>query len=420
MATKPLIGWLIYDWASNAYAAVILTFVFPAYFAQQIVQDPARGTQLWGQTLGIGELLVALFAPFLGAIADQMGRSKLWIGFFTAVSVAATALLWFAEPSPGHTQRALLLVVIGLLGIEFATIFYNAMLPRLAQPERLGRWSGWAWSAGYGGGLGCLLAVLFLLVRENPWLALDRESYEHVRAGFVLASLWYAVFALPLFWMTPDTPLQKPLRSALVDGLRQLKETVRSLRRYGGIIRFLIARIIYIDGLGTLFVFGGIYAAGTFNMKEQEVLVFGIVLNISAGLGALAFAWIDDWIGGKRTILISLAGLIVSGSLLLLVDSEALFWTLGVVLGLFVGPVQAASRSFLARIAPGDLRNQFFGFYAFSGKATSFAGPLLVAWLTGFSGSQRIGMSVIIVYFFIGFVLMLRVPDEQAAVGAGK
>jgi MFS transporter, UMF1 family len=409
---KPLIAWAIYDWASSSFATVILTFVFAAYFTQHVATDATAGTALWGTALGIGGLFVALIAPVLGAAADQMGRSKPWIALFTAVCVLATALLWFIEPTPNYTVPALVLVVVGMLGSEFAVVFYNAMLPRLAQPDRLGRWSGWAWSAGYGGGLACLIVALLLFVRDNPLLPLDRDSYEHVRATCLLAAAWYLVFALPLLCMAPESGAQKHLRRALQDGVQQLRGTFRSLKQYRGIIRFLIARMIYIDGLGTVFAFGGVYAAGTFGMDEHEILAFGIALNASAGLGALAFAWVDDWIGGKRTIMISLFGLIVFGACLLLIESRLFFWILGLCLGLFVGPAQAASRSFMARIAPEEIRNEAFGFYALSGKATSFAGPLLVGWLTGYSGSQRIGMSVIIILFIIGALVMRPLPTD--------
>jgi UMF1 family MFS transporter len=178
------------------------------------------------------------------------------------------------------------------------------------------------------------------------------------------------------------------------------------------IVRFLIARMVYIDGLGTLFVFGGVYAAGTFAMTEVQILMFGIALNVTAGLGAAGFAWIDDWFGSKRTILLALAGLIAFGTLILLVESRTAFWTLGLALGVFVGPVQAASRSYLARAAPAELRNQMFGLYALSGKATAFLGPLLVGWITYWAESQRIGMATIVVLFALGFLLMLFVPRE--------
>jgi len=176
--------------------------------------------------------------------------------------------------------------------------------------------------------------------------------------------------------------------------------------------------MLYSDGLATVFAFGGVYAAGTFPMSEQEVLLFGIALSATAGLGAAGFAWVDDWIGGKRTILLSLAGLIISATLILLVEASALFWACGLLLGVFVGPVQAASRSLLARLAPESLQNQMFGLYALSGKATAFLGPLLVGWVTYWAGSQRVGMGTILGFFVVGFVLMLRVPAaEKRAIG---
>ena len=189
---------------------------------------------------------------------------------------------------------------------------------------------------------------------------------------------------------------------------------IRTIRSYAPIMRFLIAYMLYANGLGTLFVFGGIYAAATFGMSQEMVLLFGIALNVTAGLGAFAFGWIDDRIGSKATILVSLVGLIVPGILVLLVDSAVLFWALGMVLGLFIGPAQAAGRSLMARVAPDELQNQMFGLFALSGKATAFVGPIVVGWVTYWSGSQRIGMSTIVVFFVLGFLLMLTVPANPA------
>lgn len=405
-------SWAFYDWANNAYATVIQTFVFAAYFTRQVAENETVGSAQWGNTIGTAGLIVAVCGPILGAIADQSGRRKPWIAAFTLLCVMATALLWFVKPSPDYVVLALLLVWLGTLGSEFAMIFYNAMLGTLAKRERLGRWSGWGWSMGYVGGLLCLVIALFAFVRaDDPWLGLDRQAAEHVRATFVFAAGWYLLFALPLLLITPDTRgTGKRLRQMVHDGLGQLRESIRQVRRYAHILRFLIARIFYTDGLATLFAFGGVYAAGTFDMTEQEVLTFGIVLNVAAGLGAAAFAWVDDWIGSKRTILLSLLNLITWGTLILLVESRPAFWVLGMLLGIFVGPVQAASRSFLSRAAPESLRNQMFGLYALSGKATAFMGPLLVGWVTYWAASQRIGMAVIIGYFVIGFMLMMTVP----------
>jgi UMF1 family MFS transporter len=262
--------------------------------------------------------------------------------------------------------------------------------------------------------LACLLVSLLAFVREDAWFELDRQEALHVRATFVFVAAWYAVFALPLFVLTPDEPSRsRRLVQAVRDGVRQIVDTIRNLRGYLTIVRFLVARMIYIDGLATIFAFGGVYAAGTFDMTEQEVLLFGIALNVSAGLGALLFSWVDDWVGSRRTILVSLAGVILPGTAMLLVTSARLFWVLGILLGVFVGPVQAASRSYLARTAPDNMRNEMFGLYALSGKATAFVGPLAVGGLTYLTGSQRAGMSVIFVLLAVGAVLTWTLPPAQ-------
>lgn len=421
---QALFSWAMYDWANSAFATLIQTFVFAAYFTRSVAENEMVGTAQWGNIVGVAGLLVAVGGPILGAIADQNGSRKPWLLSFTLLCVIATGLLWLVEPTPDDVWLALWLVGVGTLGAEFATVFYNAMLPGLAGSHYIGRWSGWAWSLGYVGGLACLGIALLGFVGDQAWLTLPRESAEHVRATFLLTAGWYLVFSLPLFLLTPDEPPKgKRLTQAAVEGIRQLRDSLRNVRRYGNIVRFLIARMIYIDGLATLFAFGGVYAAGTFGMTAQQVLLFGILLNVTAGLGAAAFAWIDDWIGSKKTILIALTGLIVSGTIVLLVESHKAFWLTGMMLGIFVGPVQAASRSFLGRAAPLALRTEMFGLFAFSGKATAFAGPLLVGWITYMTGSQRIGMSTIVVFFLVGLLLMLTVsaarPNESDSPAQG-
>ena len=376
MRNPGLAAWALYDWANSAFPTIILTFVFASYFTRQVAPNETLGTTLWGNTVAIAEISVALAGPVFGAIADQMGKHKRWLAAFTFLCVTSTALLWFVQPSPRSLWLALALVGFGIFAADCGQIFYNAMLPRLAAPDEVGRWSGWSWGMGYGGGLSCLTIALFAFVEPaHSWLDFDRQAAEHIRATFLFAAAWFALFSLPLFALTPDVKRRtNSVAQAARAGLAQLRETFRQIRRHIEIVKFLIARMFYIDGVGTLFVFGGVYAAGTFNLDERQILVFGIAINAAAGLGAALFGWIDDWIGPKRTILLALLGLIVPGAAILLVESSSLFWAFALLLGVFVGPVQAASRSYLARIAPAELRNELFGFYALSGKATDFSG----------------------------------------------
>ena len=410
-----LVAWAFYDWANNGFATVILTFIFSAYFIRRIAPDEVTGSAMWGNMVSVAGLLIALGGPVCGAAADQDGRRKPWLIAFMLLCVLATVLLWFVRPSPEFLWPALVLVGVGMVGAEYSYIFYNAMLPELAPPDRVGRWSGWGWGLGYAGGLLCLLAALWIMEGGAPGPAGGGQgSLARIRAGFVLAGAWYLLFSLPLILLVPDTRgLGKPFARAVRDGIGRLVEMIREVRRYRQIALFLLARMIYIDALATIFALGGVYAAGAFDMSEREVLLFGVVLNVAAGLGAGVFAGLDDRIGSRATILISLGGLVTGALVILLVHATLFFWAAGTFMGLFVGPVQAASRSYMARVAPEELRNQMFGLYAFSGKATAFVGPFLVGWLSYLSGSQRLGMGAIPVLLAAGGLLMLKVPAAK-------
>ena len=413
---RALWSWALYDWANSAFFTIILTFVFAQYFSVSVIQDEVAGTRAWGNIVGIAGVVIAILAPILGAIADQSGRRKPWLISFTLLCVISSAMLWTVTPDQSQFWTAALWVGLGTLGAEFAFIFYNSMLPDLARPERTGRWSGWAWGLGYVGGIASLVVALYGFIEaDGTFFNLDRDAAEHVRATFVLVAVWYLVFALPAFFFIPDRPSTGlSLGAATRAGLAQLKQSIAHVRQYRDIVRFLVARMLYTDGLATIFTFGGVYAAGTFNMSPTEVLQFAIALNVTAGLGALGFAWIDDALGGRNTILLSLVGLGCSAFAILVVDGATAFWIWGMILGIFVGPLQSASRSHLARVAPPHLQTQMFGLFAFSGKATAFAGPLLVGWVTSVTDSQRWGMSTILLFLLIGFVLMLKVPATEA------
>ena len=415
---RGLIAWCFYDWANSAFPTVVVTFIFAAYFTTTLAETPEAGTGLWGGAISLSGLAVAVLAPVFGALADQGGRRKPWIGGFTALAVLCAAGLWWVAPDPSFALLALVLVGLGNAAFELGQVFYNAMLPDVASARRLGRISGWAWGLGYAGGLVCLSLCLLLFIQpEAPIFGLDKEAAEQVRAIGPFVALWFAVFSLPLFLFTPDAPASGiRARQALRQGLASLLVTLRGLPRQGQLGRFLLARMIYTDGLNTLFAFGGIYAAGTFGMTFAEILRFGILLNVAAGLGAVGFGWMDDRLGAKPTIMVALAGLTLAGTSILLVEDQVWFVALGCGIGLFIGPAQAASRSLMARLAPPELRGELFGLYALSGKATAFIGPALVGGVTVWADSQRAGMATIPIFFLIGMILLwpLKDPDGRA------
>ena len=414
---RAIAAWCLYDWANSAFPTVIITFVFAPYFTQAVAATEIQGSAQWAWTVSISALVVALLGPTGGAVADAAGRRKPWIFALTVICVACAYLLWFVRPTTDDVMLALVIFAVANVAFEFATVFYNAMLPEITPARLIGRVSGWAWGLGYAGGLVCLAIVLFGFVQtESPPFGLDRseDALEQYRAVGPMAAVWYAVFALPLFLFTPDRratgigPVQ-----AVHDGLATLVQSLRNIRRHANIARYLLARMIYTDGLNTLFAFGGIFAANVFGMKLDEVLIFGLVMNVTSGLGAAAFAWIDDWIGAKRTILIALVGLIAVGAALVLIHEKLWFWMLAPVLGVFFGPAQAASRSLMARLAPAEMRAEMFGLYAFSGKSSAFVGPLLYGVFTKAFGSDRAGMATVLVFFLVGFVLLLSVREPR-------
>lgn len=417
---RALIAWCLYDWANSAFPAVILTFVFAAYFAQGVAENPVVATGQWGLAITVSGLAIAILSPVFGAIADQNGRRKPWIAVFSLICIAVTAVLWFVKPDPSDALFALVCIALGNVAFEFGVVFYNAMLNDLVPPGRLGRLSGWGWGAGYAGGLVCLLIVLVGFVgADPPWFGIGKEQAAHVRVAGPIAALWFAAFAWPLFVFTPDQPSRGvPAMTAIRNGLGTIAATLRNLRDYRNVARYLLAHMIYTDGLNTLFAFGGIYAAGEFGMTVEEVIWFGIALNLTAGLGAFGFAWVDDWIGAKRTIAIALVGLIATGIAILLTHDKAVFWALGMALGIFFGPAQAASRSLMARLAPPGMQAEMFGLHALSGKATAFIGPALFGWATVSFGTQRAGMASVLLFLALGAVLLwtVREPRRGSAV----
>jgi UMF1 family MFS transporter len=408
-AKLPLISWCIYGWASDTFPVLITTFVFSTYFIGQIAADKIIGTYQWANASAIAGLIIALAGPLFGALADQGGNHKRWLGFFTFCCIVSSALLWFACPSPVCARSSLTLFIIATASLEIALIFYNAYLLILAPQEYIGRISGWGWGLGYLGGILALAIILFISVLHKvSWL--DASTFEQIRIVGPFSALWFAIFSLPLFLFVPNTPkTNQPLYQTLKKGLRELYLTFKMLIQEKNILIFLIARMFYTDGLNTLFAFGGIFAAGTFHFNFTDILIFGITLNILAGLGSISLAWLDDYLGSKPTILISLGFLSLFSFALLLTHERLWFWLTAAGLSLFVGPVQAASRSLMAHLTPPNKSSELFGLYAMTGRITAFVGPWILGLATLHFDSQRAGMATILLFFILGWILLSRV-----------
>ncbi len=418
---KAIRGWALYDFGNSAYTTLIVTFVYSVIFTQVIATDAITGTTQWANAVAITAVLVALSSPFLGALADGRGHRKAFLGTSTVVCIAGVALMYL--PGPGEVLFALTLFVISNVAFELCGVFYNSYLPEISPPEKIGRISGYGWALGYlGGFLAMVIALVGFIQPEQPWFGLSTDQQQNVRATTILVAVWFAVFSIPMFLWVKDTKAgTRPVGASIFRGtLRQLSATFREIRRYRQIFWLLVARLVYNDGLVTIFAFGSIYATETFDFSIQEVMLWGLALNVSAGLGAFAMGFLDDRIGGKLTILISIMGLGAAGLGAVLATSKAALWIAGLVVGIFVGPNQAASRSLLGRFVPADKETEFFGFFAFSGKATAFMGPFLLGLMTTLFQSQRVGMATILVFFSIGALLLLKVDEAEGVAMAGR
>jgi UMF1 family MFS transporter len=439
-----VISWIFFDWAAQPYFTLITTFVFAPYFATHVAADPERGQSLWGFATAAAGLMIAVMSPVLGAIADASGRRKPWIAAFGALLVTGSCLMWFGKPGDLSVIPSLLLAYgIATIGVEFATVFNNAMMPTLVPPDKIGRLSGTGWATGYVGGILSLILVLGFLAASPetgrtlfgfaPLFGLDPVTHQGDRITGPLTGIWFVIFVLPMFVLTPDYPAKRRISEALRGGLIDLRQTLRELPKRKSLAAFLLANMIYTDGLVSLFAFGGIYAAGTFGWNTIQIGSFGIILAIAGTFGAWLGGRLDDSLGPKRVIAGSMLVLLASIIAILLVGKDSVFFVkvappaqggglfssaaeraylvLGCLIGMAGGPLQAASRTLLIRLAPKDRIAQYFGLFALTGKVTSFVGPLLIGVVTALTESQKAGMAVLVLFFVAGLMLLARVRE---------
>jgi len=439
---RGIFGWMMFDWAAQPFFTVVTTFVFGPYFAARMASDPVSGQFAWSMTATISGIVIAILSPVLGSIADATGKAKRWIGFFAVVKIVALSSLWWAEPGSSVVSIGLI-VIIATIAAEFSIVFNDSQMPRLVSKDNVGSISNIAWGLGYLGGMIVLFVVLLFLAGSlatgktliglDPLFGLDPRSGEDARITGPLSALWYLVFILPMFLFTPDTATGMPMRKAVRAGLTELKSTLGELRKRSGILRFMIARMIYQDGVVALLILGGAFAVGMFGWETTEIGLYGIILNVVAILGCGIASVLDRRLGSKVVVSVSLVMLLVAtlgfvstgpgftlfGAIeLSTTDTGGLFGTAaekvyilyGMLVGLAFGPVQASSRSWLARSVTPEEAGRYFGIYALSGRATTFLATGLNSLLILISGSPRVGMTAMVLFFALGLALLAITP----------
>src|SRR3990167_9928633 len=408
-----VIAWCVYDWAASSFPIIVTTFIFATYFTTTIAVNKTLGTYQWANATAIAGAIIAVFSPLFGAIADYSGHHLKWLLCLTALCIMSTASLWFDYPAVSATYFTLTAVVIGTIGFEVSMVFYNAYLPQIVPKSHVGRLSGIEWGTGYLGGIVALSIVFVLFFKFPPhWLSTQHSAQIRICGPFV--ALWFALFSLPLFFLAPNIDSKTlPISRAVRSGWTELMSTLKKLPQEKNILLYLIAHMIYTDGLNTLFAFGGIYAANTYHLTFQEVLLFGITMNITAGIGAILLGWLDDFMGSKQTILISLICLTGLGIPVIFLHSKWLFWISSLFLSLFVGPTQSARRSLMVHLIRKQATStEMFGLYALSGRVTAFLGPWILGSMTLLFNSQRVGMLTVLIFFIIGGLLLLPVKSK--------
>ena len=420
---RQVLAWSLWDWGSAAWNAVITSFVFGPYVVRGVVGDAEPGGLSANTWLGISSaaagLLIALIAPVTGQRADAGGRRKRSLAIWTGLVVATMLALFTVRDEPAYLWAALVLLAAGAVFSEFAGVSYNAMLPQVSTPETVGRISGFGWSMGYFGGIVLLLiCYVGFIAPDVGWFGVTSEGGLNIRTLAVFSAAWFALFALPVLFAVPEKPPGPARRRvSFFASYRLLVADVRSLfARDRNSVHFLIASALYRDGLAAMFSFGAILAVSVYGMATDTVLIFGIVANVTAALGALVLGRIEDRVGPKRIIMISLVGLITTAVILLFAQGTTMFWIFGLLLTLWVGPAQASSRSFLAQVAPEGREGEMFGLYATTGRAASFLAPGLFALFSGLF-SDRIGIVGIALVLGMGAVAMIGVssPPRRSA-----
>lgn len=440
VARKRVISWALWDWATQPFNSVIITFVFVAlYLASDNFIDPAIAalgkddpayksaiatlTSQLGLAMTVAGVLVALVAPVLGQRADATGRRKGWLGLSTGVLVLCMFSLFFVQARPSYFVLGVSVIAIGSVFNEIAGVNYNAMLVQVSTPKTVGRVSGLGWGLGYVGGIVALVAVVVL--QGADWFGLDTSNGMAYRLIAVGCAVWTLLFAWPVFAYVPEAPASRHEKVAFFKGYAVLAHNLNDLWRDArSTLWFLFASAVYRDGLAGVFAFGAIIAAVSFGFEDTDVIVFGIAANLIAGVSTIIAGRFDDRFGPRGVILFALGGIVVGGLAVVAFHGSGaiVFWVFGLLLTAFVGPAQAASRSLLARVSPSGRESEIFGLYATTGRAASFLAPGMWTLLIAITGATIWGTLGIIAVVLAGMIMLMfvKTPANRSQGGDAR
>jgi len=449
------LSWAMFDFARTPYVLLVTIYLFAPYFANTFIpHDPVRGQAIWLNIQGYSGVFIALLAPFIGAISDAGGRRKPWIVVFALMVAFAAGMLWYAKPGGAGLSvfEVGIFVAITYVAFEFTTVFYNAMLASITTKEQVGGLSGLGLSLGNASGLVILLLMLYgfalpgnvpwSFIPKHPWFGIDQSTFESDRLTGPISMVCIIVFMIPLLIWTPDRAKSTMgWAAASVKGIKSVITTVRSLKHYKNVATYLLARLFFNDGMTALLTIGGIYAAGVFQWNSPlNRLAYGIVLSVFAVFGGFFGGWLDDRLGSKPAIFISVGGTVLFGSLGLTMGLDRILWFIPydvhsapvhslpffrswpeiiymaftIIVAICVTASYANARTMMARIAPVERMTEFFGLFSLSGQSTSFLATLSASWLTAWTASQRGGMIAVMIFLCLGLIGMIFVKEERA------
>jgi len=400
---KKIFIWTLFDFANTSFSIVVVTFLFAVYFKNTVADGKPIGDLYWSFGTSISMIVTALISPVLGAIADFSAGKKRFLLFFTIMCIIATASLFFV--GPGQILLGLILFIIANIGFEAGLVFYDAFLPEVTVPKNYGRVSGYGFGMGYLGSL-ATLAIIYPFIQSGM-----------IKETFPVAALFFLVFSIPFFLFIRDSR-KKIVKTEPyhIIGLKRVWSTISHLKNYKNLAIFLLAYFFYIEGVNTIIFFSGIYASTTLGFTDTELLVFFLTVQTTAIAGSVVFGIIADSIGQKKTIMITLFMWLITVALAFFIYDKSGFYIVGLIAGASMGSSQSTSRSLMTKLTPEDKKTEFFGFYSFFGKSSAVVGPLVFGLVSFLSGSQRIAILSVGVFFVIGMLILTKVkdPDVQA------